>query len=97
MSISYFTLSEATALDFIAPLGAIMLTRCLQDDIFRMLDVIACTTALAGVVLVLQPTAIYGTVATDEISTGIPTDPHAHLKGVAFGITGVAGGIVSLK
>ncbi|XP_014550025.1 hypothetical protein COCVIDRAFT_116826 [Bipolaris victoriae FI3] len=97
LSISYLSLSEATVLNFIAPLGAIMLTTYWEGRTFAFLDLIACITALAGVVLVLQPIPIYKAVAQAEISSSISTDPYAHLKGVVSGITGVAGGIVAFS
>jgi drug/metabolite transporter (DMT)-like permease len=88
VSISYLSLSEATAVNFIAPTGAIMLTRYLEDNKIAFLDVIASITALAGVVLVLQPS---------KNSTSLSADPYAYHKGIVSRIIGVVGGIVSFN
>jgi drug/metabolite transporter (DMT)-like permease len=88
VSISYLSLSEATAVNFIAPTGAIMLTRYLEDNKIALLDVIASITALAGVVLVLQPS---------KNSTSLSGDPYAYHKGIVSRVIGVVDGIVSFN
>jgi drug/metabolite transporter (DMT)-like permease len=88
VSISYLSLSEATAVNFIAPTGAIMLTRYLEDNKIAFLDVIASITALAGVVLVLQPS---------KNSTSLSGDPYAYHKGIVSRVIGVVDGIVSFN
>ena len=88
MSISYLSLSEATAVNFIAPIGAIILTRYLEDSKVAFLDVIASITALLGVFLVLQPA---------KTLASLSAEPYAYHKGIVSGIIGVAGGIVSFS
>ncbi|KAK8092910.1 hypothetical protein PG999_014497 [Apiospora kogelbergensis] len=98
VSISYLSLSEATALNFLAPLGALILTRFLDNGIIALLDGVSCAVALVSVVLVLQPEPLFGTTAGGEagaLAHGVSPDPNASLKGTLAGMVGVAGGIVS--
>lgn len=97
VSIAYISLSEATALNFLAPLGALILTRYLDSGMIALGDGIACVVALASVVLVLQPGSIFGTAAVEgaTLSDGVSIDPHASLKGTLAGMIGVVGGVVS--
>ena len=97
VSIAYISLSEATALNFLAPLGALILTRYLDSGMIALGDAIACAVALASVVLVLQPRSVFGTAVAEgaSLSDGVLIDPHASLKGTLAGMVGVVGGVVS--
>ncbi|ORY68979.1 uncharacterized protein BCR38DRAFT_335478 [Pseudomassariella vexata] len=95
VSISYLSLGEATALNFLAPLGALILTRFVDNGTFTLPDRAACGFALVGVVFVLQPESIFGTTAAAAKDPTI--NPTNYLTGIASGIIGVTGGIVALS
>jgi drug/metabolite transporter (DMT)-like permease len=88
----YLSLSEATALNFLGPLGSLILTRCLSFATVQWTDCIGAVGALVGVVLVAQPEDIFGMTETGSDVSG---KVHGHLKGLAFGVFGVCGGVVS--
>lgn len=93
VSILYFSLSEATALNFLAPLGAVVFTGFLKNGTITLLQVGFCVTALIGVFLCLQPEFIFGvrTQTNDELGQ----ESSALIKGSIAGIVGVTGGVVS--
>ncbi|KAK6839257.1 hypothetical protein PG987_005123 [Apiospora arundinis] len=100
VSISYLSLSEATALNFLAPLGALILTRYLDNGRITITDGVSCAIALVSVVLVLQPEPLFDKVVGQEASgpaNGVSLDPNALLKGTLAGMVAVAGGIVALS
>ncbi|KAK8876861.1 membrane protein [Apiospora arundinis] len=100
VSISYLSLSEATALNFLAPLGTLILTRYLDNGRITITDGVSCAIALVSVVLVLQPEPLFDKVVGQEASgpaNGVSLDPNALLKGTLAGIVAVAGGIVALS
>ncbi|KAK8004853.1 hypothetical protein PG990_010890 [Apiospora arundinis] len=100
VSISYLSLSEATALNFLAPLGALILTRYLDNGRITITDGVSCAIALVSVVLVLQPEPLFDKVVRQEASgpaNGVSLDPNALLKGTLAGMVAVAGGIVALS
>jgi drug/metabolite transporter (DMT)-like permease len=91
----YLSLSEATALNFLGPLGSLILTRCLSFPTARWNDCIGALGALLGVIFVAQPESIFGKRAPAENGKIKNKSVHGHLKGLAFGIFGVFGGVVS--
>lgn len=92
VSILYLTLAQATALNFLAPLGAMVLAKYLSYGAFSSIDRVGGLMAVAGVVLVVQPDIF---VRSDKPSSQITNATPERLKGVACGIVGVLGGIVS--
>lgn len=90
----YLTLAQATALNFLAPLGAMVLARYLDYGTFSYIDRVGGLVALVGVILVVQPD-MFG--RGDKSSPEIGDDGAERLKAVGFGLVGVLGGIVSPK
>lgn len=80
----YMSLSEATALNSLGPLGSLMLTRYLSFATVQRIDYVGAVGAVVGVVLVVQPETLSGT-----------EKGHGHVKGLACGVFGVCGGVVS--
>ncbi|KAK8072683.1 hypothetical protein PG996_006031 [Apiospora saccharicola] len=100
VSISHLSLSEATALNFLAPLGVLILARFLDNGAISLMDGFSCSVALAGVVLVLQPRAIFGAISVQEgsgLTSDLSVDPNASLKRTLAGLIGVFGGMVALS
>lgn len=92
-SIFYLTLSQATALNFLAPMGAIMLSKYTDHGSFSVIDRVGTAIALAGVVMVTQPEGIFG--SHDSGSLGPKPDAFAKVKGLVYGSIGVLGTTVS--
>ncbi|ROW16422.1 hypothetical protein VPNG_02826 [Cytospora leucostoma] len=90
-SILYLTLSQAIALNFLAPLGAIILAKCLDHGVLGLVDRVGGFVALAGVFLVVQPGQSF--IRGDNLSSSATNEASERLKGVACGIVGVFGGI----
>ena len=99
VSLKYLTLSEATALNFLGPLGSLILARWLAFANVRWTDCLGAAGALVGVVLVAQPEAVFGVRDDGALSHAAAVDvdlpSRDHFKGIAFGILGVGGVIVS--
>ncbi|KAI1125130.1 hypothetical protein F5Y10DRAFT_247722 [Nemania abortiva] len=91
-SMIYLTLSEAIALSFLSPLGSLILARFLSLGTIEWIDCVGAAGALVGVALVAQPEDIFH--IDDRFDVSVKT--HAHLKGLAFGLFGAAGGVVAL-
>ncbi|KAI0187051.1 hypothetical protein EV127DRAFT_345151 [Xylaria flabelliformis] len=91
-SMIYLTLSEAIALSFLSPLGALVLARFLSLGTIQWIDCIGAVGAVVGVVLVAQPENVFYVDAGSAASTKM----HDHLKGLVFGLIGACGGIVAL-
>ena len=97
VSIIYLTISQATALNFLAPLGAMLMSKYFDHGSFSLTDRVGAVVALAGVVLVVQPDTIFrstGTTTAVLISRSSHETPK-QFKGVVCGLIGVAGGVVS--
>ncbi|OLN96756.1 putative membrane protein YMR253C-like protein 2 [Colletotrichum chlorophyti] len=97
-SIMYLKLSEATALNFLGPLAAMILTRWMDFGTFEVVDRIGALVALIGVVLVVQPDALFGQdddllSAASSVAEG---GPKGRMMGLGFGLIGVCGGAIAL-
>ncbi|KAK2027945.1 hypothetical protein LX32DRAFT_721165 [Colletotrichum zoysiae] len=97
-SIMYLKLSEATALNFLGPLAAMILTRYLHFGTLEVIDRVGALMALLGVVLVVQPDALFGSQSTLTSNTqpGADLSATSRMTGVGFGLVGVCGGSVAL-
>ncbi|KAK2016087.1 integral membrane protein DUF6 [Colletotrichum eremochloae] len=97
-SIMYLKLSEATALNFLGPLAAMILTRYLHFGTFGVIDRIGALIALSGVVLVVQPDALFGPQSTlaNPMQQNADESVKSRMTGVGFGLVGVCGGSVAL-
>ncbi|WDK23039.1 integral membrane protein DUF6 [Colletotrichum graminicola] len=97
-SIMYLKLSEATALNFLGPLAAMILTRYLHSRTFEVTDRVGALMALLGVVLVVQPDALFGSqpTLTSPTQSSAEASATSRMTGVGFGLVGVCGGSVSL-
>lgn len=94
----YLKLSEATALNFLGPLAAMLLSRYLDYGSFEIVDRICALVALLGVIFVVQPDALFGPHADSSISTEqIVAEGRfqGRMMGFGFGLLGVCGGAVS--
>jgi hypothetical protein len=91
----YLSLNEATALNSLGPLGAMILTRYLDTGKIVLMDGISCTLAIVSVVLALQPRSIFG-ATTGALPRDVSFDSNAGFHGAVYGLVGVVGGIVSL-
>ena len=92
VSIKYLNLSEATALNFISPLGSLILTRWLSFATVQWIDCFGAFGSLVGVALILVPHGMLS--QPDDLS--YPTQSfEGHLKGIGFSTLGVCGGVVS--
>lgn len=92
VSMIYLTLSEATALTFLGPLGSLILTRFLSFATVRWTDYVGASGAFLGVMLIAQPEGIFST--SKEVYT-VSENTHKRLYGLGFGIFGFCGGVVS--
>lgn len=91
-SIKYLTLSQATALNFLAPMGAMILSKYMDYGSFTAMDKAGAIIALAGVVMVVQPDNLFHRDSTWPIEkTG---DTVTKFKGLGCGIIGVIGTVV---
>lgn len=91
----YLNLSEATALNFLGPLGSLILTRYLSFATVQWTDCLGAVGALGGVVLISQPEEIFGSIQSTQ--RDVSSDPAANMKGLAFAVLGLCGGVVSDK
>ncbi|KAI1739176.1 hypothetical protein F4680DRAFT_423076 [Xylaria scruposa] len=92
-SMIYLTLSEAIALSFLSPLGALVLARSLSLGTIQWIDCVGAMGAVVGVVLVAQPENVF---FVNDAGSAASTKTHDHLKGLAFGLIGACGGVVAL-
>jgi drug/metabolite transporter (DMT)-like permease len=90
----YLTLSEATALTFLGPLGSLILTGYLSFATVKWTDCVGAMGALLGVVLIAQPEGIF---STSQTVYSVSEDVHNRLYGLGFGIFGFFGGVVSAE
>ncbi|KAL1842444.1 hypothetical protein VTK73DRAFT_3124 [Phialemonium thermophilum] len=90
-SMVYLSLSQATALSFLGPLGSLIVARWMAFAAVPWTDILGAVGALLGVVLVSHPERVF-----DVTGGGDGVSRNAHLKGLAFGVTGVAGYVVAL-
>jgi drug/metabolite transporter (DMT)-like permease len=88
----YLTLSEATALTFLGPLGSLILTRYLSFATVKWSDCVGAVGALVGVMLIAQPEGMFST--SKEVYT-VSENTHNRLYGLGFGVFGFCGGVVS--
>ncbi|KAF3768728.1 hypothetical protein M406DRAFT_251067 [Cryphonectria parasitica EP155] len=93
-SIRYLTLSQATALNFLAPMGAMIISKYMDHGTFTFIDRAGAAIALAGVVMVVQPDNFFKPGET--LSLGPKPDAFAKWKGLACGLIGVMGTITAL-
>ncbi|KAL1872353.1 hypothetical protein Daus18300_004323 [Diaporthe australafricana] len=93
-SIIYLTIAQATALNFLAPMGAMLMSRYFDYGSFSIADRVGAVVALTGVVLVVQPDTIFQSteIPTSIISRSSHETPK-QLKGVVCGLIGIAGGV----
>lgn len=89
-SIMYLTLAQATALNFLAPIGAIILSKCLNNGNFTLVDPAGAVVALTGVIMVVQPEGLFGSGGT-ILPLALESDTFTKLKGMACGLVGVLG------
>lgn len=92
VSMIYLTLSEATALTFLGPLGSLILTRFLSFATVRWTDYVGAAGAFLGVMLIAQPEGIFSTLK--EVYT-VSENTEKRLYGLGFGVFGFCGGVVS--
>lgn len=96
VSIIYLTIAQATALNFLAPMGAMLMSRYFDHGTFSLADRVGAVVAPTGVVLVVQPDIIFqSTEAPTGITSRSSHETPKQLKGVVCGLIGVAGGVVS--
>ncbi|KAF9871750.1 integral membrane protein duf6 [Colletotrichum karsti] len=97
-SIMYLKLSEATALNFLGPLAAMILTRYLDFGTFEVVDRVGSLIALLGVILVVQPDGLFDHKAAimSAAQTVADGDSKGRMMGFGFGLLSVCGGAVAL-
>ncbi|TQN67912.1 putative membrane protein [Colletotrichum shisoi] len=97
-SIMYLKLSEATALNFLGPLTAMVITRYLDSGTFEVVDRIGTVVALLGVILVVQPDTLFGSQSALMSARQSTADDGAksRMMGFGFGVMGVIGGAIAL-
>ncbi|KAI2467531.1 hypothetical protein F4781DRAFT_307347 [Annulohypoxylon bovei var. microspora] len=93
-SMVYLSLSEATALNFLGPLGSLILTRYLSFATVQWTDCLGAVGALGGVVLIAQPEEIFGAINAAE--RDVSGDATNNMKGLAFAVLGLCGGVITL-
>ncbi|KAJ0279149.1 hypothetical protein CBS470a_009395 [Colletotrichum nupharicola] len=98
-SIMYLKLSEATALNFLGPLIAMILIRYLDFGTFEVVDRIGALVALVGVILVVQPDGLFDHKAAilSAAQTVTGGDTKGRMMGFGFGLLSVCGGAVSIS
>lgn len=83
-------------MNFLAPMGAILMSRYFDCGTFSLTDRIGALVALAGVVLVVQPDTSFQPIgASAGLISRTSHETPKQLKGVLCGLVGVAGGVVS--
>ena len=92
----YLSLSEATALNFLSPLGSLVLARYLSLGAVQWADFIGAVGSLVGVALVARPEGIFGLAETSSTAS-VGAAGYLKVKGLSFGVFGVCGGMVSEK
>ncbi|OHW99228.1 integral membrane protein DUF6 [Colletotrichum incanum] len=97
-SIMYLKLSEATALNFLGPLVAMILTRYLHFGTFEVIDRIGALVALCGVLFVVQPDTLFGSQSTSTRTAQSVAGESAksRMMGIGFGLISVCGGAAAL-
>ncbi|KAL0932735.1 integral membrane protein duf6 [Colletotrichum truncatum] len=97
-SIMYLKLSEATALNFLGPLAAMILTRYLDFGTFEVVDRVGALVALLGVILVVQPDGLFDHEAAMISATQTVTDggTKGRMMGFGFGLLSVCVGAAAL-
>ena len=79
-------------MSFLGPLGSLILTRYLSFATVQWTDCIGAVGALIGVVLIAQPEDIFGSrIIEDRDCEAL----QGYSKGLAFGVLGFFGGVVS--
>ena len=85
-------LSEATVLNFLAPLGTCCMVALMSSGSFTGPDITSATLSIAGVLLVARPPFLFG----QEYSDSEPIlESGSHLVGIGFAMVGAVGGVVS--
>lgn len=90
-SIKYLTLAQATALNFLAPLSAIILSKYMDNQHFNLMDPVGAAVALAGVIMVVQPEGIFSSAGEALPPGPKPDATSTKLKGMGCGLVGVLG------
>lgn len=85
----YLPLGKATALNFMAPLGAAILTAQVTQVSLKSKEMIGISLAIIGALIVAQPF-----VLKNILSTGAELHNNDTLIGIAFAMVGAVGGIV---
>lgn len=80
-------------MNFLAPMGAMLLSKYTDHGSFSLIDRAGTAIALAGVFMVTQPEGIFG--SHESLSLGPKPDAFAKVKGIACGSLGVVGTTVS--
>lgn len=97
VSIIYLTIAQAAALNFLAPMGSMLMSRYLDYGNFSVTDRVGALMALASVVLVVQPDIFFHPTESTVGIRSRTSHETKQLKGMICGVAGVAGGIVSLR
>lgn len=92
VSMICLTLSEATALTFLGPLGSLILTRFLSFATVKWTDCVGAMGSFLGVMLIAQPEGIF---STSKEVYNVSENTHKRLYGLGFGVLGFCGGVVS--
>lgn len=85
-------LSEATVLNFLAPLGTCCMVALMSSGSFTGPDITSATLSIAGVLLVARPPFLFGQEYRDSDSI---FESGSHLVGIGSAMVGAVGGVVS--
>ncbi|KAH8821794.1 hypothetical protein F5884DRAFT_867961 [Xylogone sp. PMI_703] len=88
-SLIYLPLSEATILNFLAPLGACCMMTFIASGSFTASEVASAILSLVGVMLITQPSLIFGSGRGNESTL----NSGSHLVGFGFAMMGAMGGM----
>ncbi|KAE9379513.1 hypothetical protein N431DRAFT_500069 [Stipitochalara longipes BDJ] len=89
-SLQYMPLSEATVLNFLAPLGSCCAVALISSGSFTSVEITSAFLSLTGVILIARPAFLFGTGYSDAIST---LKPGSHILGIGFAVMGAVGGV----
>ncbi|KAL5522116.1 hypothetical protein ACEPAF_1973 [Sanghuangporus sanghuang] len=97
-SLRYLSLSDATALFFLAPLATAVVAYFFLGEPLRLREVLAGVISLIGVVLIAHPEALFGSEpGTKSYSEGTPVERLIAVSVALVGVLGASGAYTAIR